>query len=527
MNKRFGEITKSELSLELQHLLENSGAEVTWDNIKNKPSAMPADGGNSDTVGGLSVDEILNSIDKLKIYKSLNEISEDFTVETPLSEVITAMEDNSKACYETSDKAGIYKSTNLIVNIDKVNINKNKVYTTSMENGEEYLTWYHPVNNPDCEWVKGGVNEWDDIVGKPESFSPAQHIHSLADISDLQNELDAKAEIAHNHAVSSIGGLQELLDGKSDATHSHSIANIANLQTTLDGKSATTHTHSIANVSGLQTALDGKSPTHSHPYAASDHSHTGFIGSTQPLEIMEWIDFHKLGSSADYDGRLYLNNITGELNYVATIGNKKSGTIYHTGNKPSAADVGAAATSHTHNYAPNNGLATTAEAQAGSNTTKYMTPARVKEAIATFGGGSIPYGRIYTSGGTLSGSSAVNTSPTMRSVTGNGVTQSGSGFKFNQTGTYLLLGEFGKLELTSGGSSGVNLNFHLGGLNHGSSNLSSKMPNSPTGQTTIGLVDVTNTSLVYSVLVQASPSSSNQSFSISFGNIEYYVIKLV
>lgn len=32
-------------------------------------------------------------------------------------------------------------------------------------------------------------------------------------------------------------------------------------------------------------------------------------------------------------------------------------------------------------FAPNNGLASTAEAQAGTNTTKYMTPARTKEAI--------------------------------------------------------------------------------------------------------------------------------------------------
>lgn len=40
--------------------------------------------------------------------------------------------------------------------------------------------------------------------------------------------------------------------------HTHVIADVTNLQTELNGKAASSHTHAIADVTGLQTALDGK-----------------------------------------------------------------------------------------------------------------------------------------------------------------------------------------------------------------------------------------------------------------------------
>ena len=55
----------------------------------------------------------------------------------------------------------------------------------------------------------------------------------------------------------------------SDTTHVHTIANVTNLQTTLDGKASSVHTHAISDVTNLQTTLDGKvSSTHTH--AAAD-----------------------------------------------------------------------------------------------------------------------------------------------------------------------------------------------------------------------------------------------------------------
>ena len=74
--------------------------------------------------------------------------------------------------------------------------------------------------------------------------------------------------------------------------------------------------------------------------APSSHSHTGFKGTGAPLEIQEWIDFHKNGSTQGHDGRLYINTSSGDLVYNSTFGNRRSGTIYHTGYKPTKSDIG-------------------------------------------------------------------------------------------------------------------------------------------------------------------------------------------
>lgn len=84
-------------------------------------------------------------------------------------------------------------------------------------------------------------------------------------------------------------------------SHTHAISDVTNLQTTLDSKAATSHSHTVANVTGLQAALDGK--------AASNHNHdTAYVPLTRTV-----------------------NSKALSANVTLT-----------------AADVGAAATSHTH-----------------------------------------------------------------------------------------------------------------------------------------------------------------------------------
>lgn len=56
----------------------------------------------------------------------------------------------------------------------------------------------------------------------------------------------------------SVAGLQTALDGKAASSHGHTVSDVTGLQAALDGKSSVGHTHAIADVAGLQTALDGK-----------------------------------------------------------------------------------------------------------------------------------------------------------------------------------------------------------------------------------------------------------------------------
>lgn len=98
------------------------------------------------------------------------------------------------------------------------------------------------------------TNLTTELSGKADSV----HVHAISDVTNLSTELSQKAAALHSHSISDVTNLQLELDGKSDTGHTHEIADIDNLQATLDGKAASTHTHAIADVTNLQTSLDAK-----------------------------------------------------------------------------------------------------------------------------------------------------------------------------------------------------------------------------------------------------------------------------
>ena len=122
---------------------------------------------------------------------------------------------------------------------------------------------------------------WTGVTGKPSTFTPSAHTHTIANITNLQTALDGKAASSHTHTKSQItdfptsiknptsvviklnGGTTE---GTNMFTYDGSTAKSINITPAGIGAAASAHTHAIGNVTGLQSALDGK--------AASSHTHT-------------------------------------------------------------------------------------------------------------------------------------------------------------------------------------------------------------------------------------------------------------
>lgn len=113
----------------------------------------------------------------------------------------------------------------------------------------------------------GGIVHWNNLSGKPGTFPPEYHTHSISEVIDLWTVLGGKSDVGHTHSIANITGLQSALDSKTPYGHSHSIGDIASLQSTLDSKTPYGHGHSISDVSGLSGALAGKSD--------SGHNHDG------------------------------------------------------------------------------------------------------------------------------------------------------------------------------------------------------------------------------------------------------------
>ena len=89
--------------------------------------------------------------------------------------------------------------------------------------------------------IGSGSVAWNDVTGKPATFTPSAHTHPIADVTNLQTSLDAKAASSHGHAIGDVSGLQTALDGKSATGHGHSISDVTGLQTALDSKAGSTH----------------------------------------------------------------------------------------------------------------------------------------------------------------------------------------------------------------------------------------------------------------------------------------------
>ncbi|MBD0853157.1 hypothetical protein CU043_02800 [Corynebacterium striatum] len=77
--------------------------------------------------------------------------------------------------------------------------------TGSVEN----VSWDDISGKPDL------ASTWDEVKGKPESFPPAPHTHTTAQVEGLDAALAGKADKGHMHKVEDVGGLKERLDGYS------------------------------------------------------------------------------------------------------------------------------------------------------------------------------------------------------------------------------------------------------------------------------------------------------------------------
>ncbi|RKL73810.1 phage tail protein [Moraxella catarrhalis] len=88
---------------------------------------------------------------------------------------------------------------------------------------------------------------WDSITGKPSSFNPSSHSHTISDISGLQSLLNAKANSNHSHAWNSITDKPQSF---TPSSHVHQVSDIADLHTILS-KYATKDEIPRINTDGL------------------------------------------------------------------------------------------------------------------------------------------------------------------------------------------------------------------------------------------------------------------------------------
>ena len=108
---------------------------------------------------------------------------------------------------------------------------------------------------------------WSEVSGKPTTFTPSAHTHTIAEIDNLQNTLANKVDKVIGKQLSTedyttaeknkLAGIQEGAEANvnADWNATSGDAKILNLPSTF---TPSLHTHSISEVDNLQNTLDGK-----------------------------------------------------------------------------------------------------------------------------------------------------------------------------------------------------------------------------------------------------------------------------
>lgn len=97
---------------------------------------------------------------------------------------------------------------------------------------------------------KSGASSWDELSGKPTTFTPSSHTHTSSQITDFASAVAAAAPPTTDASL--------LVSGTLSASRLPASVVLTTDSRLSDARAPLSHTHSIANVSGLQAALDAK-----------------------------------------------------------------------------------------------------------------------------------------------------------------------------------------------------------------------------------------------------------------------------
>ena len=239
------------------------------------------------------------------------------------------------------------------------------------------------------------------------------------------------ADDSHNHIIGNVDGLQAALDGKSSTGHTHTIGELTDvgisnptsgqvlkwngLAWTNQADNNTTYTlgsfgltatatelnYTDGVTSNIQTQLNGKQAAGSYALLSGAAFTGGITLGNNNISGVSELFANKFIISNDSDGNNEIPNWGfSEYNNKPCVSSEYlSDTyypIYHEGNKPTPADIGAAATSHTH-AATDITSGTVATARLGSGTASSTTFLRGDNTWATpaSGGGTYSAATLY------------------------------------------------------------------------------------------------------------------------------------
>lgn len=183
---------------------------------------------------------------------------------------------------------------------------------------------------------------WANVTGKPGTFTASAHTHPVAEVTGLQSALDAllsKTDAAGTYLTQADAAQTYLgIHAKADSAATADAVSWDNVTGKPSTFTATAHTHAQADVTGLATTLA--------TFLTTANASTTYLSKTDAAA--QYLGIHAKADSAASADAVAWSGVSGKPTTVTGYGMT---------------------------------FASTAEAKAGTDTTKPMNAARVKEAV--------------------------------------------------------------------------------------------------------------------------------------------------
>ena len=192
--------TEGEIDDKLKNISNSIPTSMSWESITGKPSTYPPSSHNHDTVYS-KLGHTHTKSDITDLQAALNGKA-DSHHNHPISDITnlqTALD--GKALVSHTHK--IADITNLQATLDNksgVNHNHDTVYSKLGHTHDDRYYTETEINNL-LKGISGDVAAitWNTLVGKPDTFPPSSHNHTIATITGLKTILDTKSSVGHNH----------------------------------------------------------------------------------------------------------------------------------------------------------------------------------------------------------------------------------------------------------------------------------------------------------------------------------------
>ena len=214
------------------------------------------------------------------------------------------------------------------------------------------------------------------------SYATSSHTHKYAGSSSAGGVATEAAKVSHSLQISGNGGLLGMYDGSADK--------IVDITPSVIGAATSSHTHTSMGVNDTRNNNENPTALCANSQIRADFKMPSKIKLTgSSASYVGTITFRPFGSASDWSGgKATQLAFADEGNVFMRKGTGTTWSdwtqFYTSSNKPKASDIGAAASSHTHKYAGSSsagGVATEA-----AKTTGTLTIQGNGKSLGTFNG---------------------------------------------------------------------------------------------------------------------------------------------